>query len=236
MELKRDRLEARLVREEVEAGSVDEASSIFEELVILSSRPHHSSGMSAADWAISQLTLLPVVVHSSHPVQVVAVVQWPPVFEYTSQGVFLLPWERVERSGRGNDLLIDNVDEVIPPDAHGQAQLFDNQTVIDDAVVPPDVVPPIVLTPPVEPQLAPARPTGTPRVLHTPIRSLLRQANRNRYWQKLMQGTPTVDAIRRQRDRRPEAIAKAKAQESTSRVRAALKTTTAADTSSVTDW
>ncbi len=40
-----------------------------------------------------------------------------------------------------------------------------------------------------------------------------------------MQGTSTVDAIRRQRDRRLEAIAKAKAQESTSRVRAALKTT-----------
>jgi hypothetical protein len=40
-----------------------------------------------------------------------------------------------------------------------------------------------------------------------------------------MQGTPTVDAIRRQRDSRLEAIAKAKAQESTSRVRAALDTT-----------
>ncbi len=43
-ELKRDRLEARLVREELEAGSVVEASS---DVVIT------SSDSSAADWAIS---------------------------------------------------------------------------------------------------------------------------------------------------------------------------------------
>jgi hypothetical protein len=54
--------------------SVDEASPISEELGISPSRPDHSNGMSAADWAISQPTLLLVVMHSSHPVQVVAVV------------------------------------------------------------------------------------------------------------------------------------------------------------------
>jgi hypothetical protein len=108
---------------------------------------------------------------------------------------------------------------VVSPDVHGQAQLFKNQALIDGAVVPPDVVPFV------ESLLAPAQPTDTPRVLRTPTRSLLSQANRNWYWQKLMQGTLT-HAIRRQRDRCLEAIAKAKAQESPSRVRAALETTT----------
>jgi hypothetical protein len=170
--------------------------------------------------------LLPVVMQPIPPVQVVAVVHWPPILEYTAQGLVQLPWDRVNRSGRGHDLLIDNVDEVIPPDAHGQAQLFENHAADVNAELLLNVVPPMVLAPLAEPVLAPVRPIGTPRVPHTTIRSLLSQVNRNRYWQKLMQGTPTVDAIRRQRDRHLEAIAKAKAQESTSRVRAALDTTT----------
>ncbi len=67
-ELKRDRLVARLVREDLEAGSVGEASSVSEELGISLSRPHHSSGVSVVDWAISQPTLLPVVMQFLLPV------------------------------------------------------------------------------------------------------------------------------------------------------------------------
>ena len=215
-ERKRDRLEARLIREEQEAESVGVASSD----VITA-----SSDTSAADWAISQPILLPVVVQPIPPVQVVVAVHWPPIFEYTAHGLVQLPWERADRSGRGHDFHIDNVDDVIPPDAHGQAQLFENHAADDNAELVLNVIPPVVLAPAAEPVIAPARPIGTPRVPPTPTRLLLSQVNRNRYWQRLMQGTPTVDAIRRQRERRSEAIAKAKALESTSRVRAALDAT-----------
>ncbi len=51
------------------------------------------------------------------------------MLEYTAQGVFQLPWERVVSSRREHVFLIDKVDEMVPTDAQGQAQLFVNQDV-----------------------------------------------------------------------------------------------------------